>query len=104
MSSKDLEAWTYCPKLLSGAVIMNPAKRPMRLWSLVEISDFEFCTPTSYSFESNGMVEGVVIIFKRDYVWFVKRSDARTVVAQLSDWFETFNERVAYKGLKMHSP
>jgi putative transposase len=65
---------------------------------------FEICTTPSYSPESNGMAEAFVKSFKRDYVWFGTLSDAKTVMAQLPEWFEDYNERAPHKGLKLLSP
>lgn len=54
--------------------------------------------------ESNGMAEAFVRTFKRDYVSGQDRPDARTVLGQLADWFEDYNERHPHKGLRMKSP
>lgn len=65
---------------------------------------FEICTTPAYSPESNGMAEAFVKTFKRDYVWSASLTDARTVMQQLPEWFEDYNERAPHKGLKMLSP
>lgn len=65
---------------------------------------FEICTTPSYSPESNGMAEAFVKTFKRDYVWSARLTDARTVMQQLPEWFDDYNERAPHKGLKMLSP
>ena len=65
---------------------------------------FEVCTTPAYSPESNGMAEAFVKTFKRDYVWSADLTDARTVMAQLSKWFEDYNENAPHKGLRMLSP
>ena len=65
---------------------------------------FEVCTTPAYSPESNGMAEAFVKTFKRDYIWSADLTDARTVMAQLSQWFEDYNENAPHKGLKMLSP
>ena len=49
------------------------------------------------------MAEAFVKTFKRDYVWSADLTDARTVMAQLSKWFEDYNENAPYKGLRMLS-
>jgi transposase InsO family protein len=54
--------------------------------------------------ESNGMAEAFVKTFKRDYVYIHDRPDAKTVMAQLDQWFEDYNEYHPHKGLKMKSP
>ena len=65
---------------------------------------FEVCTTPAYSPESNGMAEAFVKTFKRDYIWSADLTDARTVMAQLSHWFEDYNENAPHKGLRMLSP
>ncbi len=62
------------------------------------------CTTAFYSPESNGMAEAFVKTFKRDYVYVHDRPDAMTVMAQLPEWFEDYNENHPHKGLKMRSP
>ena len=54
--------------------------------------------------ESNGLAESFVKTFKRDYVFVNDRSDAETVLKQLTGWFEDYNEYHPHKGLKMKSP
>ena len=54
--------------------------------------------------QRNGMAEALVKTFKRDYVFCNDRSDAETVVAQLSGWFEDYNENAPHKALRMLSP
>lgn len=41
--------------------------------------------------QSNGMAESFVKTFKRDYVYVNDRSDAETVLKQLTGWFEDYN-------------
>jgi putative transposase len=65
---------------------------------------FEICTTPSYSPESNGMAESFVKTFKRDYVWFGNLESAKTVMNQLPEWFQDYNENAPHKGLKMLSP
>jgi putative transposase len=54
--------------------------------------------------QSNGMAESFVKTFKRDYVYVHDRPDARTVLAQLDQWFNDYNEWHPHKGLRMRSP
>jgi transposase InsO family protein len=54
--------------------------------------------------ESNGMAESFVKTFKRDYVFVHDRPDAKTVMAQLDQWFNDYNEWHPHKGLRMKSP
>ena len=54
--------------------------------------------------QSNGMAEALVKTFKRDYVFCNDRPDAETVMAQLSGWFEDYNENAPHKALRMLSP
>lgn len=54
--------------------------------------------------ESNGMAEAFVKTFKRDYVGNHHCPDAATVMRQLAEWFEDYNENAPHKGLRMRSP
>jgi putative transposase len=54
--------------------------------------------------QSNGMAEAFVKTFKRDYVYVHDRPDARTVLSQLPNWFEDYNEVHPHKALQMKSP
>jgi putative transposase len=54
--------------------------------------------------QSNGMAEAFVKTFKRDYVYVHDRPDAKTVLSQLSAWFEDYNESHPHKALQMKSP
>jgi transposase InsO family protein len=65
---------------------------------------FITCFTPIRSPESNGMAEAFVKTFKRDYVCVHDRPDAKTVMAQLDQWFEDYNEYHPHKGLKMKSP
>lgn len=62
------------------------------------------CTTPVQSPESNGMAEGFVKTFKRDYVHVNRLESARMVLEQLPGWFEDYNEFAPHKGLKMRSP
>lgn len=65
---------------------------------------FKVCTTPVRSPESNGMAEAFVKTFKRDYVYLSDRPDAATVMAQLAQWFEDYNNYHPHSGLKMMSP
>ena len=65
---------------------------------------FISCFTPVRSPESNGMAEAFVKTFKRDYVYVHDRPDAKTVMSQLDQWFEDYNEYHPHKGLKMKSP
>ena len=65
---------------------------------------FIVCTTPSYSPESNGMAEAFVKTFKRDYVYLNKLETAATVMTQLPNWFEDYNEVHPPRGLQMRSP
>lgn len=62
------------------------------------------CTTPVQSPESNGMAEGFVNTFKRDYVHINRLENAEQVLAQLPKWFEDYNEVHPHQGLKMRSP
>jgi transposase InsO family protein len=62
------------------------------------------CTTPVQSPESNGMAEGFVNTFKRDYVHINRLETAEQVLAQLPKWFEDYNEIHPHQGLKMRSP
>lgn len=65
---------------------------------------FKVCTTPVRSPQSNGMAEAFVKTFKRDYVYINDRPDAVTVMSQLADWFEDYNNYHPHSGLKMMSP
>jgi putative transposase len=54
--------------------------------------------------QSNGMAEAFVKTFKRDYVESMDRCDAITVMRQLRDCFEHYNDVHPHSALKMLSP
>ncbi len=62
------------------------------------------CTTASYSPEGNGMAEGFVKTFKRDYLYVNKLPNAAHVLAQLPAWVADYNRVAPHKGLKMLSP
>jgi transposase InsO family protein len=62
------------------------------------------CTTPVQSPESNGMAEGFVKTFKRDYVHVNRLDNALVVLEQLPGWIKDYNEVAPHKGLKMKSP
>jgi transposase InsO family protein len=54
--------------------------------------------------ESNGVSEAFVKTLKRDYARVQPRPDALTVLQQLPEWIEDYNENHPHSGLRMLSP
>ncbi len=81
-----------------GAYIAEDTRRIARSLGLKSVN-----TPVR-SPQSNGMAESFVNTFKRDYVSRMNRRDARTVLSQLAEAFEHFNEIHPHSALKMQSP
>ncbi len=62
-----------------------------------------YSTPVQ-SPESNGMAEGFLKTFQRDYVHVNRLDSASVVLEQLPGWFEDYYEIAPHKGLEMKSP
>ena len=60
-------------------------------------------TPSS-SPESNGLAEGFVRTFKRDYVNVHELQDAESVLAQLGGWIDDYNRLAPHSALGMRPP
>ena len=54
--------------------------------------------------QSNGMSEAFVKTFKRDYARVNPLPDAETVLNQIGEWIEDYNENHPQSGLKWNSP
>ena len=81
-----------------GAYIAEHTRRIAKSLGLRPIHT-PVCSP-----QSNGMAESFVNTFRRDYVSRMDLTDAPTVLAQLPDAFEHFNEVHPHSSLKMKSP
>lgn len=81
-----------------GAYIAKHTRRIAKSLGLRPINT-PVCSP-----QSNGMAESFVNTFRRDYVSRMDLTDAPTVLAQLPDAFEHFNEVHPHSSLKMKSP
>jgi putative transposase len=72
--------------------------------SFAQSIDHVLCFTPVRSPQSNGMAESFVETFKRDYVYVHDRPDARSVLAQLPQWFEDHNDNHPHNALRMKSP
>jgi putative transposase len=95
---------TKTPKRIQWLTDNGPPYTARETRILGEQLGLEVCTTPSYSPESNGVSEAFVKTFKRDYVYLNRLDDAETVMRQLPNWFEDYNENAPHKGLKMMSP
>jgi transposase InsO family protein len=68
-----------------------------------ELGLVQITTP-AYSPESNGLAEGFVHTFKRDYVNVHELRDAESVLAQLAAWIDDYNRLAPHSALGMRSP
>jgi putative transposase len=82
----------------------GPPYTAMDTRSFGEALGLIICTTPSYSPESNGMAEGFVKTFKRDYVHLNELPSAVVVMQQLAAWFEDYNVVHPHRGLRMQSP
>jgi putative transposase len=64
----------------------------------------EVITTPVRSPESNGMSEAFVNTLRRDYIESAELWSAASVIAQIPDWFEDYNEVAPHSALKMKSP
>jgi len=92
------------PKRVQWLTDNGPAYIARETVEMARRLNLDPCTTPSYSPESNGMAEAFVKTFKRDYVWHADLSSAVTVMGQLNQWFDDYNETAPHKGLKMLSP
>jgi putative transposase len=65
---------------------------------------FDVRTTPAYSPQSNGIAEGFVKIFKRDYVNVNELWTAESVLRQMPEWFLDYNKNHPHSGLDMKSP
>jgi putative transposase len=129
---RELVAWTASPRPLTGAdirALMDKAlwarfgeatlRAPHALQWLSDNGPQYTATATvlyahalglvpittpAYSPESNGLAEGFVHTFKRDYVDGGDRRDAETVLAQLAGWVDDYNGQAPHSALGMRPP
>ena len=64
----------------------------------------EPCFTPIASPQSNGIAEAFVKTMKRDYVRVNPIPDAATALAQITGWFDDYNENHPHSGLKWKSP
>src|SRR5690242_21707291 len=88
----------------NGSVTMAAATPQQKPFLLQKISVSSVVLPPSEVLNPTVWPKAFVKTFKRDYVYVHDRPDAKTVMSQLRQWFEDYNEYHPHKGLKMKSP
>jgi transposase InsO family protein len=81
-----------------GAYIAHDTRAIARSLGLKPVTT-PVCSP-----QSNGIAESFVNTFKRDYVSRMNLANAKTVMAQLPEAFEHFNNVHPHSSLRMRSP
>ena len=95
---------THTPQPIQWLSVNGSAYRALETIDFAIRLGLAPCFTPVRSPQSNGMSEAFVKTFKRDYVYVHDRPDAQTVLAQLSRWFEDYNENHPHKALRLKSP
>ena len=85
----------------SATTARNTRRRPV-LYAH-ELGLVPITTP-AYSPESNGLAEGFVHTFKRDYVNIHEMRDAESELAQLAAWIDNYNRLAPHSALGTRGP
>jgi transposase InsO family protein len=83
---------------------LSDSGSPYRAAETIEFADRLCFTPVRSPQSNAGMAEAFMKTFKRDCVYVCDRPDAQTVLSQLSNWFEDYNEVHPHKALRLKSP